>query len=178
LYDASGVPVSNAVVYAGAGRFNTATAGSYIRPAGVDTNGRFELKEVPAGRDVHVYVESKDRMLALADILHIPADPNELEPLELILLPTATAATTIQDKDGYPVANTDLSMCPLVQGERIWPAGRRGRTDGLGILEIDGIVPGLTYHLRDARFEQSARRRDEGWETWFNGEVTLIPLDR
>jgi protocatechuate 3,4-dioxygenase beta subunit len=177
LYDTGGVPVSNAVVYAAAGRFDPATTGS-IRPAGADTSGRFELKEVPAGRDLHVYVESKDRMLALADGFYVPADPDELEPVELVLLSTATAATVIQDAAGNPVADTNLSVSPMVQGERIWRAKRRGRTDHLGILKIDGIIPGLSYHLRDARFDAGTGQWPEGWRSWFDGEVTLIPLDQ
>ena len=176
VYDPQGLSVSNAVVYAAAGYFDTATATGYVRPAGADTNGRFELQEIPAGRDLHIYVETKDRMLAFADVFPIPADVNEFEPLELVLQPTATAVTVIEDEQGSPVANTSLQISPMVQGERIWPAGRRARTDHLGTLEIDGIIPGFTYHLRDARFDQGGRR-PEGWEEWFKRVIVLIPLE-
>ena len=176
VHDPQGLAVSNAVVYAAAGRFNTATATGYVRPAGADTNGQFELKEVPAGRDLHLYAETKDRMLAFADVFAVPADPNELEPLELILQPTATAVTVIKDEQGTPAANTSLEIAPMIEGERIWPAGRRGQTDHLGTLKIDGIVPGLTYHLRDARFDQGGPR-PKGWEEWFKRVIVLIPLD-
>ncbi|MHC4520784.1 MAG: hypothetical protein ACYTAS_19515, partial [Planctomycetota bacterium] len=177
-YDPGGLPVSNAVVYAGAGRFETATATAYVRPAGADADGRFELKEVPAGRDLHVYAESEDRMLALAGVFHIPADANASEPLELALRQTATAAAVIQSEEGNPFTHTDLTLSPVVQGERIWPAERRGRTDQTGILRIEGIVPGLTYRLRDVRLEDPRRYPREEREKWLNREVTLIPLDR
>jgi len=177
VYDLEGLPVSNAVVYAAAGRFNTATATGYVRPAGADTNGRFELQEVPAGRDLHIYAETKERMLAFADVFPIPADVNELKPLELILQPTATAVAVIEDEQGNLATSTALSIDPVVRDERIWPAGRKGQTDHLGALEIDGIVPGLAYHLRDARFDEVGGRRPDGWEEWLDREIVLIPLE-
>lgn len=176
--DRGGLPVSNAVVYAGAGRFETATATAYVRPAGADVDGRFELKEVPAGRDLHVYAESEDRMLAWAGVFHIRPDVNEPQPLELVLQQTAAAAAVIQSDEGNPFAHTDLTLSPVVQGERIWPAERRGRTDQTGILRIDGIVPGLIYCLRDVRLEDPRRYPREERDKWLDREMTLIPVDQ
>ena len=175
VQDPDGSPVSNAVVYADGGQFQAATVTSYVPPTGADTNGAFALKGVPAGRDLHLYVESQDRMLALAATVHIPDDANETEPLELVLHPTKTAATMIADEQGDPFTEVNLTFSPVVGGRRIWPAERRGSINDAGLLEIEGIVPGLSYRLLDVRLDQARRDRDTEWEKWLDREMVLIP---
>ena len=177
------VPVVGAVVCAAAGRFETATAGSYVRPTGTDAEGRFELKEVPAGRDLHLFVETKDHVLAGTDVVPIPADANQLPVIELMLRPTRSCAVVILDKEGTPATETALTATPLVAGERMWmsSAPRAVRTDRLGILQMDGVVPGLMYRLRDRRFDETSGRtsgrRPEGHERWLDTEMVLVPLE-
>jgi hypothetical protein len=171
-----GQAVADVVVYAAAGRFRTATAGSYVRPSGADADGRFELKEVPAGRPLYLYAESRDRSWAMAGVRDIPADPSQATPIVLVLQPTATAVAVVQEEGGSLVRNTALSVRPVVQGEQLWPAARTARTDELGILRMEGIVPGLTYHLRDVRFDEAGGRLPAGWDQWFERELVLLPL--
>jgi hypothetical protein len=97
--------------------------------------------------------------------------------VELILQPTRTAEVVIQDEAGDFVADTALSILPLVQGERMWmsDAARRGRTDRLGLLQLEGVMPGLVYQVRDARFEENIRR--PAGEEWFERDMILIPLE-
>jgi len=184
LVDVSGVvsgpegsPVANVVIYAAAGRFHSATAGSYVRPAGADLDGRFELKEVPAGRDLCLYAETKDHRLVVTDVVPIPADANGLSSLELILKPTESAVVVLEDQEGNLAPDLSIELQPMVGGEKIWPAARRVRTDSLGVLDTDGIAPGLSYFLRDARFDETGGRLPDDWEKWFKREMVLLPLE-
>jgi len=177
VYGPDGQPVPDAVVYGAAGEFHTATAGSYIRPAGANADGRFELKEVPAGRDLCVYVETKDRTLAMAGVFAIVADVNELTPLELVLQPTVAAVTAIQDDESNLVPGLSVEIAPFVGNERMWPAGRTKQIDEASVLQMDGAIPGLTYHLRDARFDQLGGRLPEGEQKWFERQMVLVPLE-
>ncbi|UCD51949.1 MAG: carboxypeptidase regulatory-like domain-containing protein [Phycisphaerales bacterium] len=173
-----GLPLEDAVVYADAGRFSTATTYGYVPPAGTDVNGRFTLDQVPAGLDLHVYAETKDHALAAAGVHRAPADANESTSIELILLPTDTAVTLVEDDEGHPVSSQSLSIYPVVEGATIWRAERTGRTDGAGLLQTDGMVPGLTYFLRDARFDTIVGPRPESSREWFQGKtMVLIPLE-
>jgi hypothetical protein len=171
-----GLPGAGVIVYAAAGQFRTATAGGYIRPTGADVDGRFELKDVPAGRPLHLYAETQDHAWAGADVLDIPADTNQARLIELVLQPTTFAVTVIQDQKGDLVGDTALSVSPVVQGEGFHQAARGTKTDPLGILRLEGVVPGLTYHLRDARFDKVAGSQPPGWEEWFKRDLVLIPL--
>lgn len=173
-----GTPVADVVVYAAAGEFKTATASSYVRPTGADSNGRFELKEVPAGRDLRLYAETKDHRLAVAEVVPIPADVNEPTRLELVLKPTESAVLALEDEEGNVAPDLSIELQPMVGGEKIWPAERRVRTDSLGVLDTDGIVPGLTYYLLDAKFGETGGRRHDGWEKWLKREMVLIPLEQ
>lgn len=172
-----GLPLEGAVVYADAGKFNTATAFGYVPPTGTDVNGRFTLKGVPAGLDLHVYAETKDHVLASMAVYPAPADANELISMELVLLPTEAAIALIEHEEDHPASSLTLTIAPMVEGARIWRAERTGRTDETGLLQIDGIVPGLTYFLRDARFDRVGPRPKDRSE-WFQGkEMVLIPLE-
>ncbi|MHC4396818.1 MAG: sigma-70 family RNA polymerase sigma factor [Planctomycetota bacterium] len=169
---------SDAVVYSQADqRFHTSTAGSYVRSAGTDYDGLFELKEVPAGLKLHVYAEAKNRTLAGTGVFEVPADPNETTNIEINLKPTQSSKLIIRDKNGEAVCDTSLEMRPVIGDQNVWGGYNRVvRTDSEGFFQADGILPGLEYYLRDIRFDQS-RVSVEDREKWFKGRITLIPLD-
>jgi RNA polymerase sigma factor (sigma-70 family) len=169
---------SDAVIYARADqRFETSTASSYVRPAGTDYDGLFELKEVPAGLKLHVYVEAQNRTLAGTGVFEIPADPNETNSVEVNLEPTHSCKLIIRDKNGEAVCDKSLQIRPVVGDENVWGGYNRVvRTDSEGLLQAEGILPGLEYYLRDKRFDQSRFFSEES-EKWFKGRITLIPLD-
>ncbi len=113
----------------------------------------------------------------MAGVFVIAADVNELAPLELVLQPTVAAVTAIQDDEGNPVPGVSVEIRPVVGGERIWPADRTKEIDEASVLRMDGVVPGLTYHLRDARFGKAGAFLSEGGQKWFEREMVLVPLD-
>jgi hypothetical protein len=169
---------SDAVIYAQADqRFMTSTASSYVRPAGTDYDGLFELKEVPAGLKLHIYAEAQNRTFAGTGVFEIPADPNETTGIEVKLKPTQGSKLIIMDKNGEAVCDKSLQIRPVVGDQNVWGGYNRVvRTDREGLLQADGILPGLEYYLRDIRFDQS-RFFGEEREKWFKGRITLIPLD-
>jgi hypothetical protein len=170
-------PRGNAAVYADAGRFETATAGSYVRPTGTNDDGQFELKEVPAGRTLYLYAQTKDHTLAGTAAFDIPVEPDESFGVELTLEATQSASVVIRDASEVPVVDMPLTVSPMVGGRRFWPAERSRRTDSEGRLEIDGVLPGVEYHLRDARFDNNPRELPEGFDEWFEQTVVLISVD-
>ncbi|UCG48248.1 MAG: hypothetical protein JSU94_00440, partial [Phycisphaerales bacterium] len=169
-----GRAVSGAVLYASAGSFHTSNASSYIRPVGAENDGLFELKEVPAGRKLNIYAETKDRSLAGKAVFDVPAEPNESFFVEVKLQATRHASVVVKDKKGDIVPDTTVAISPVVGGDELWPAKRHRRTDENGALEIDGIVPGLEYYLEDVEFQNRARRQ-VSVEGIFRGRMVLIP---
>jgi len=173
-----GHPRGNATVYADAGSFETATAGSYVRPTGTNDDGQFELHEVPAGRKLYLYAETKDHSIAGTAAFDIPAEPDESFGVELTLEATQSASVVIRNADEGPVVDMPLTVSPVVGGRRFWPAQRRRRTDSEGRLQMDGILPGTEYYLRDARSDRDPHKLPEGYDEWFTQKVVLISTDQ
>ncbi|KPK43103.1 MAG: hypothetical protein AMJ65_06800 [Phycisphaerae bacterium SG8_4] len=164
------------VVYAAAGTFHTSTASSYVRPVAVDSDGHFELKEVPAGRKLYLHVETEDHTLAATDVLEIPDDPDWSGYLTIDLGATQSASVVVTDEGGNVVPDRDFAVSPLVEGERIWSAERKARTDENGLLEMDGIVPGLEYYLSSVEPEKGTRPSLEATSTRIALKMVLVPL--
>ncbi|RLG00405.1 MAG: hypothetical protein DRN49_03020 [Thaumarchaeota archaeon] len=137
------------IICAGAGGIRTSVGtGGTIRPAWVDSDGRFELKGVPAGRKLHLYVATMDRTLAAAGVFAIPDDPDWSDYLGINLDVTRSASVVISDENGDIVPGVEFRIDPIVEGERIRFVDIAVRTDDNGLLELDGVIPGLEYHLR------------------------------
>ncbi|MHC4431238.1 MAG: hypothetical protein ACYTBS_05310, partial [Planctomycetota bacterium] len=59
----------------------------------------------------------------------------------------------------------------------IWGADRQGRTDENGLLEIDGIVPGLEYYLSSVEPEMGTRTSPEAIDKRVTLKMVMIPLE-
>ena len=139
---------SETIVYARAGGIKTSfTTSGAVRSVWVDGDGRFELKEVPAGRRLYLYVVTKDRALAATGVYEIPDDPDWSDYLGINLDATQTASVVVSDENGNVVPGAEFRIDPIIEGERIRSVDIAGRTDENGMLELDGIIPGLEYHL-------------------------------
>ena len=165
------------VVYAGAGGIRTSIGSSTERPVWVDGDGRFELKEVPAGRKLHVYAATADHTLAATDVFEIPDDPDWSGYLAINLEPTQSASVVVSDYDGNAVPNTEFRTQPMVEGERISAADRKARTDENGLLELDGIVPGLEYYLSAVEPKVSTEPPLETISEILPLKMVLVPLE-
>lgn len=110
--------------------------------------------------------------------IHGYSDANGVEPVRLILGSTENAIVLLEDEDGNTLVDRSICIRPKVADEIQWSAERVATTDSLGVLEVDGVVPGLTYFLRDAKFDEAGGRHPEGWEQWFKREMVLVPGER
>jgi len=168
---------SETVIYAGTGKIRTSIGSGTERPVWVDGDGQFELKEVPVGRKLHLYVETKDHTLAATDVFEIPDDPDWSGYLAINLRATQSALVVIRDEDGNIVHDRQLRIDPMLEGERIWEADRQGRTDENGLLELDGIVPGLEYYISGVEPKSSTTPSLEAIRGMLTLKMVLIPLE-
>ncbi|MHC4432898.1 MAG: hypothetical protein ACYTBS_13740, partial [Planctomycetota bacterium] len=120
------------VVYPGRQKIGTSTASNRARPAGVDDDGRFELREVAAGCKLPTYAATTDHAFAATDVFEIPDDPDWSGYLAINLRATQSALVVVRDEDGNVVRDRQLRIEPMVEGEWIWGADRQGRTDENG----------------------------------------------
>jgi len=153
-----------------------------VGPVGVDGDGRFELKGVPAGRKLHIYAATKDRSLAAGDVFEIPDDPAWSGYLAINLRATQSASVVVKDEDGNVIPDRQFRIDPMVEGERIWrmPVDRQAQTDENGLLETDGIVPGLEYYLSSVEPEMITNPSRPSWEAisrMVTLKMVLIPLE-
>jgi hypothetical protein len=138
-----------AVVYPSAGRFETATNGSYIRDAQVDSSGVFTLYDVPAGRRLLLYAETPDAKFAGTATAETPdqAGP-DFRPV-VRLQPTVKLSTILKKQDGTVLASRKVMVEPVVGDDRLVFHRREAATDALGKIELSGIVMGLRYHVAE-----------------------------
>jgi protocatechuate 3,4-dioxygenase beta subunit len=169
-----GLTSGDAIVYASAAERYATADGSGYRSVGVDDDGWFELKGVPAGCRLCIYAETKDRRLAGTGVLAVPKEPNEPPHIELQLKPTQKASKVIEYEPGDPAAKVSLDVKPVVEGQIIFFVSHDEDTDERGLLEMNGIIPGLEYYVRDERINEFGRGPYPG-EKWFEGIVVLIP---
>jgi hypothetical protein len=172
-------PQDEAVVHASTESFMTANRG-YIPPVGVDKNGRFELRDVPAGRRVYLYAATNDGTLAGTAELDVSAEIGKTQLIRVKLQPTRMASVVVKDQTGFLLSNTRLRIRPMVEGHRMPRCERNASTNEEGLLEIDGILPGLEYYLQELRGRSAGiatsrivRRGDE--REPFRGALILIP---
>lgn len=160
-------------------RFDTATTGeNYIRSTKWDSQGLFTIKGVPAGLELYILAETKDRSFAGTGIFEIPHDPHASPVVvNLQLEPTTSTVVTMLDKQGDPVPNTRFEVFPLIKGQWFTRAEQIRRSNARGQLAVEGVIPGLTYRIRDARFDGSRRFSAEERESWVNTDMVLLPTD-
>ncbi len=164
-------------VYAGMGKIITSVGSGIEKPVRVSRDGRFELKEVPAGRRLHLYVATKDRSLAAVDVFEIPDDPDWSGLLTVNLEVTQNASTVVSDEHGDIIAGRSFKINPIVEGEPIWSVDIEGWTDENGLLELHGIVPGLEYYLTGVEREVSGESSIETVSGIFRRKMVLVPLE-
>jgi hypothetical protein len=115
--------------------------------ATTDAKGRFEAPEWPSRTPLLVFCRTKDRSRAgwrkveTGDGLSIP------EPIRLH--ETAAVRIRVTDAAGKPVSSRSLDVFPLADG--VWLASDPNvTTDDQGIAVLKGVLPGLTYQIRDS----------------------------
>jgi hypothetical protein len=167
-------------VYAGVGKIKTSFGSITERPVKVNSDGRFELKGVPAGRRLHLYVATKNHTFAAADLFEIPDDPDWSDYLVINLEPTQSASVIVNDENGNVFPGAEFRIDPIVDGERIKDVDIEGHTDENGLLDVDGILPGLEYCLTSVEPEMSGEASKppiEAISEMLRLTTVLVPLE-
>jgi hypothetical protein len=125
------------------------------RATSTDDQGRFELRELPAGRyNVHA---TKAGFVSLQFGQRWPnergttvevADGQTVEKITIALPRGAVITGRISDDAGEPAAGVRVQILRSMftrGGRRPMPAGREDQTDDLGAFRIYGLAPGEYY---------------------------------
>ena len=67
-----------------------------------------------------------------------------------------------------------MLISPVVGESKMWRGNRSAKTDGDGHLKLDGILPGLSYHLEDARLQEPGPDHKD-WDNLIHQNVVIIP---
>ncbi|HEY2159332.1 MAG TPA: hypothetical protein VGH33_27140, partial [Isosphaeraceae bacterium] len=169
---AEGVTVS-----AVAGKFKTLGTTNYIRDRRTDGLGQFTLEAVPDGRPIHFYALSDDRKLAARATAKAPEKSDHASRIKLALTPTVAVEYELKDAAGKPMADRKFHLTPKVGEDEFLFLRRPVETDGQGRLVIDGVLPGLAYHVQEATppaaggvvVQKGVRSR------WFDEVIVLAP---
>ena len=162
----SGTPVRRAQVRAQSGELRA------NRLVSTDAQGRFEFKDLPAGRWNLTASKAGYMTLRFGQKRSFEAgSPIEISEGQLMeradfSLPRGAAITgRVFDEFGDPVANARVQVLryQMVQGQRrLNPAGGGDQTDDTGAYRIYGLAPGDYYVSAHAsRRQRSIRRRSE-----------------
>ncbi|MCU1386173.1 MAG: hypothetical protein JWL71_4870 [Acidobacteria bacterium] len=145
----SGLPLRKAQVRIAAGEIRE------NRLATTDAEGRYEFKEVRAGR--YTVSAAKGSYVGLSYGQQRPLDaPKPLQILDNqtverldLSLPRGSIITgRIVDEFGEPMSDVQMSVqrYQFVQGQRrLVPAGRQASTDDMGEFRLFGVAPGQYY---------------------------------
>lgn len=140
--------------------------------AGTNPDGSFELKDVPAGLKLFLYGTTKDYQYVLAELMENVEDPTGLSS-PLIMKPGQVADVLLTDKRGEPCANLSVKLIPVMWRDQIFYADSRdAKTDAEGRLKINGIVPGMEYHVMDSRAESGPS------DVYYTQTMALVPLEQ
>lgn len=147
----------------------TGPGGAYT---GTNSDGSFELKEVPVGLKLCLYGNTKDYQHILSEVIDNVEDPTVLSS-PLVMQQGQVADVLLTDKRNEPCANLSVKIKPVMWGNQIPRAdSHNGKTDAEGRLKINGILPGMEYFVIDSRGESGPR------DMYYSNTITLIPLKK
>ena len=137
-----------------------------------NSDGSFELKNVPAGLKLFLYGNTKDYKYFLAEVIGNIEDPTILSS-PLVMKAGQETDILLTNKKDEPCVNLSLKIRPMMWGNQLYRADSLyGRTDAQGRLKINGILPGMDYFVIDSRGEDGPR------DMYYNQTLTLIPLKK
>jgi len=142
---------------------------------GTNSDGSFELKDVPVGLKLFLYGNTKDYQYVLAEVIENVEDPTILsEPL--VMQHGQVADTLLTDKQGKSCTNLSVKIVPVLWGNRIFRADYHyGNTNAEGWLKINGIIQNMEYFVIDSRADLG---ESGWWDKYYNDTKVLIPLER
>ncbi len=137
-----------------------------------NSDGSFELKDVPVGLKLFLYGNTKDYQYILSEVIDNVEDPTTLST-PLVMQQGQVADILLTDKRGEPCAGLSVKTKPVMWGNQIPRAdSHNGNTDAEGRLKINGIIPGMEYFIIDSRADLG---ESGWWDKYYNETKVLIP---
>jgi hypothetical protein len=174
VVDAVGKPAKGAIVCVSCAERHILTVGQFGFSATAVTNedGAYTVHGFPSSTRMYVYVETRDRKLAGIGEFDVPNIGGDLkDPLRLTS--TQSADVDLHKLAGKDLSNRKMLIAPMVKAQRMPRISRSVTADKQSHLQLDGILPGVTYRIDDARAQESAARRLAG--DLFSQDVVIIP---
>jgi hypothetical protein len=174
VVDADGKPAKRIVVHAACAQQDIQTSDQYGYSAETATadDGVFTIRGFPSSTKMCVYVESRDRKFAGIGEYDVPIVGGVLkDPIKL--QPTQSADLDLQQASGKAQPSRKMLVSPVVGNQSIWHGARRVNTDEQSHLKLEGILPGLTYHIEDARMQENDGRQST--DDLLHQNIEIIP---
>jgi hypothetical protein len=185
---ATGQPVGRADVRASSPTLKTP------RAVKTDANGRYEIRDLPAGKYVVSVVKSNFVTAAFGQKRPLgPGAPFDLADgqiaanVNFALSHSGVIAGRVVDEFGDPVTEAQLATLryQYVNGERrLMPTGGRGTTNDIGEFRLFGLPPGdyfITARLQNAMFSDTDDRSENRTAyapTFYPGTASVADAQR
>lgn len=187
----TGAPIRRATVRA------ISSQGYDAGVAVTDEQGRYEIRELPAGR--HTVSASRGGFLSLQYGQRKPSDRGTpvgvtdgqlVERLDIALPRGGVVTGHVMDEFGEPLAEVQVHVLRSMMapgGRRMIPAGRQDTTDDQGAFRIYGLTPGeyaVSATLRSQSFSMGPNGRpgptsEQGYApTYYPGTPSLTDAQR
>lgn len=144
-------------------------------PRRADAAGRFALERLPAGRGVGFHALAEDGTAGGWLAATLGADGRPVRPIRLVIRPTVAVDLLLSDDQGRPLPGRECKVTPRL-GDDLVQLRRSFKADDRGQVRIDGVIPGLSYHVVD---EPPAVPNPRGGlargKSFFDRELILSP---
>ncbi|MHC5541966.1 carboxypeptidase regulatory-like domain-containing protein, partial [Singulisphaera rosea] len=172
-----GSPASGVTVHVATGRFASSSNSSWAHPPRTDDEGRFTLQDVPSGQTLGLYAESEDGQWAGAISFRTEARPDPKARLKIPMRRPLKAGTTLEKTRGAALASREFSVAPKVGEGEFTSLRRTVKSDEQGRIEVDRVIPGLTYHIREVPpiLERSVEGMVRRRKPEFDQDLILAP---
>jgi hypothetical protein len=169
-------PVANSAVVSAIGVTANSRNVLFQTVRGADAAGHFTLDNVPAGQTIHLYAETKDHKLAGTATVVAPNRADPAFRASITLRHTEWLEMPMRNAQGQPIRSTKLSITPQIDGHEIFQHMREVQSDENGRVLIDGIVPGLKYHIQEVLPTSDGAHSPVGAKPpWLDEVLVLVP---
>jgi protocatechuate 3,4-dioxygenase beta subunit len=157
--------------------FQTSSGVIHTIVARVNSTGHFTLEDVPAGRRVALYAQTRDQRSAGGLEVTVPESPDSKFHPVVTLRPLVKATRSLMRKDGTGLDSLRVRAVPVVGDQEFFFHRREATTDAQGRVEFSGIVPGLAYHLKEAVDRGNRVRAMHDQNAVFDETLVLAPIE-
>ena len=169
-----GQPATGATVHAGSTSFQSATSSGLIHTRQVDPAGEFVLDDAAAGRVLGLIILDANGKLGAWMTTRLSEAGQPAAPLRLTLRPLVTAEAVLKDRRGKILSSHEFSVIPKIGSDFSFLRRQDVKSDKKGKIRVDGVLPGLTYHVQEQPKEFSNGLAKMSTEA-FDSDLVLAP---